>query len=84
MACPTCDCTLQKIDTEGIVFWCPRCGTLVEHRGYMGKEYVNADAPKLVDHCRGFERMVHDPGLLSALQTLGISESINIPANRKT
>jgi len=74
---------MQMVAPDANLFWCPRCGTLLELRGPVGKERPNAEAPKLVQHCRGFERTLTDPSLLSAFRALGISESINTPANRR-
>lgn len=84
MPCPTCDSTLQKIDVEGRVFWCPRCGTLVENRGYMGKDFFAVEPPKLVSHCQGLLRMAsgRNNSIRSAMQVLGIIESIHLPADR--
>ena len=49
------------------VFWCPRCGTLKHVGGSWRKGF---DVPKLVDRCRELR------------DTLGISESINLPEDR--
>lgn len=45
MACPTCDHTMECI-TPGVVWWCPRCGTVHAPTGF----YI----PKLVERARDF------------------------------
>lgn len=46
MSCPTCSYTMQGLDGEGDLYWCPRCGTL---------KYTNdrdaISTPKLVERC---------------------------------
>ncbi len=78
MPCPTCSHTQAKLaDT----FWhCERCGTVSEIRSDLRNDYV----PKLVDRCRGFERMMAmiaiDP--MKEWRVFGIAESINLPGER--
>lgn len=73
MACPTCGHTLHKV-VYGI-FWCPRCGTLMQKEG-------EAEVPKLVERCRTFGGCILNPSTLNEWRVLGIAESINLPENR--
>ncbi len=91
MPCPTCDHTMQRINTAGSSsswFWCPRCGTIREERA---DGETNDEAPKLVERCREFEKQspavspTSDGRRLTSGRLwvqLGIHESINTPANR--
>ena len=91
MACPTCDHTLEGIESPGAAlryFHCPRCGTFVirDATNTIGDTvYV----PKLVERCREFERsQLAGPEWSSTIaaakvwHSLGIRESINTPENR--
>lgn len=75
MSCPTCDHTMQSLRHE--MFWCPRCGTF-KHE-VSGHIYV----PKLVDRCRSFIGCITDRQFLSFWRECGLSESINLPADRR-
>jgi Zn finger protein HypA/HybF involved in hydrogenase expression len=75
MACGTCGHTVQKV-TDGI-FWCPRCGSLLE--AFL--EHTKVEAPKLVERCREFGERV-DEYWLKTWQHLGIAEAINLPESR--
>jgi hypothetical protein len=61
------------------LFWCPRCGTLRDE--LASSNHI----PKLVERCRRFDELV---GATVSGQskhhwhTLGIAESINLPADR--
>jgi hypothetical protein len=87
MSCPTCSHTMQKLSAAPKhLWWCPRCGTLKEVVGHLGKEYVSAEMPKVVDFLRGFVRMV-EPGpagryLRQAAETAGILEAVHRPEDR--
>lgn len=59
MSCATCDHTMHKLSAESkFLWWCPRCGTLKELIGHLGKEYTSVEAPKVVDRLREFVRMI--------------------------
>lgn len=88
MACPTCSHTMHKLDS-GVkhLWWCPRCGTLKEVVGHLGKEYVSAEAPKIVGRLREFVRMI-SPGeagrwLREQAEVNGVLESTHTPEERK-
>ncbi len=82
MSCPTCDHTLQAVTNVPAVggrpvFWCPRCGTLCHGN--------DCEAPKLVDRCREFEKILVGAKAMTDKQpwrTLGIAESIHKPEDR--
>jgi glutaredoxin-related protein len=87
MSCPTCDHTMQKLSADPKhLWWCPRCGTLKEVVGHLGREYVSVEAPKVVDRLRGFVRMIDgtDAGkfLRREAESCGILESVMPPAER--
>lgn len=75
MSCPTCDHTMQKV-VYGI-FWCPRCGTLMQEGG-------TAEMPGLVERCRELAaENTHSSAFpWPAWRRLGIAEAINLPENR--
>lgn len=80
MSCPTCDHTVHGL--RGVIFWCPRCGTICDRDN--GGFY---ERPKLVDRCRTFEREsliagTATPAAWSLWFRLGIRESINPPGDR--
>ena len=87
MACPTCDKTMHamgcKVSGDSF-YWCPICGTVLACDG------APPAVPALVDRCRLFRQTtVHDlefagnRKLDRLWHTLGISESINTPENRR-
>lgn len=86
MACPTCGHTMQSLDGPTVRWWCPRCGTLKETRGYAGREFTSVEAPKVVDRLRGFVRMI-DGGpagrwLREQAEVSGVIESVLPPGDR--
>ena len=78
MSCPTCDCTMQRLDTACpiFIFWCPRCGTLKTEGNVPESE-----APMLVDRCRKFGETL-GPSWRQLWHMLGIEESIALPLER--
>jgi tRNA(Ile2) C34 agmatinyltransferase TiaS len=76
MSCPTCDHTMEQVVED--IFWCPRCGTL---RDVQDIQRGTDATPKLVERCREYEKLCI-PHTLHAFHDAGISESINLPANR--
>ena len=85
MACPTCDHTMQFLGCGERIYWCPRCGTIME----QGSHFDNATVPKLVTRCREFEEALVNPatGTVGAnlrllWHTSGIDESIYTPGWR--
>lgn len=76
MACPTCDYTMQIVNTNGH-FWCPRCGT------YKILSSETANVPMLVQRCRLFETDdLSGVAPTSVWFSRGIAESINLPGER--
>lgn len=67
-------------------WWCPRCGTLKELIGHVGREYVSVEAPKVVDRLRGFVRMIAGTPegrfLRREAEACGITESVLTPGER--
>lgn len=60
MSCPSCERTLQKIDGDRPVFWCPNCGTLVEFTGSFPRNEVPGLLRRLVAHVdKGGSRVVN-------------------------
>ncbi len=86
MSCPTCGHTLARVCTQAETvdhFHCERCGTMVAK--YLIGDHVNIYTPKLVERCRELEKcliVAEQPEGIEALRILGISESINVPADR--
>lgn len=69
MSCPTCDHTMVMVDKG--MFYCERCGT-----AKVG-DWIYV--PSLIKRCKAFA----DEQDQSKWITLGISESINLPNERK-
>jgi hypothetical protein len=88
MSCPTCDHTMQQINTAGSAsqwYWCPRCGTIKERLwAAEAPFYVDEfEAPKLVGRCREFATtQVGCGGNAAVWNRLGIAESIDLPGDR--
>lgn len=95
MPCPNCDHTMQclAVVDGGRVHWCPRCGT-VRHNDIAHQHPDMPDrvyTPKLVERCRKFDAdLGDDPTQCSTvalirrdLKTVGVTESIYLPADRK-
>ncbi len=87
MTCPTCDHTMECFagggpEDERNRYLCPRCGTVkVTEPDEPDQVYV----PKLVERCRHFDKFVRatlDGQSVQHWHGMGISESINTPANR--
>ena len=83
MSCPTCDHTMESLGVcdEAVVYLCPRCGTVKHGSDFDGKPLVYV--PKLVERCRALEPTVLDSTIEFAWKHSGVSESINLPENRK-
>ena len=81
MSCPTCDHTMHQMgcrSTDLPFFWCPRCGTIKTCDAVVG-------VPVLIDRCRKFQDEALGDSPVASTKTwftLGIPESINIPAER--
>jgi hypothetical protein len=77
---------MQKLDGPTDRWWCPRCGTLKEVVGHLGREFTNTEAPKLVDRVRGFVRMIDGTAagrfLRGQAEAAGILESALPPGDR--
>lgn len=87
MPCPTCSHTVESLGLtldRRRFFWCPRCGTLVmQNTDDAGEvERVTSDAPKLVERCRKFRKVMTDGADACEWARMGIEESINLPENR--
>ncbi len=81
MACPTCYHPMQCLDHARALFWCPRCGTLLDR-----DTPISITTPMLVLRCRDFaERMPKEAafGRWSDWHRLGIAEAIDVPARRR-
>lgn len=65
------------------MFWCPRCGTLVQQ---TGPNWQHVGVPKLVDCTRGFVRMIDDTAagrwLKQQAEVSGILEAAHKPGDR--
>lgn len=91
MSCPTCDCTMQSLQSPAGVrhFWCERCGTLKTMNMTLvnGKpvEGVDSDSrPALVSRVR---KLVQQPMMATMthqteMHRLGIFEAIALPEER--
>lgn len=81
MPCPTCGHTLSHLtDAAPALHWCERCGTItVGLPDATG--VVHAHAPKLVERCRDYAKLVNNVG--GIWRTLGIAESIHLPGERE-
>lgn len=87
MSCPTCSHTMHKLSASPKhLWWCPRCGTLKEVVGHLGKEFTSTEAPQVVDRLRRFVRMISDTAagrfVKSEAESCGILESVNRPEER--
>lgn len=92
MACPTCDHTMLALGcmvTKENFYVCMRCGT-IKPCGGSGDLDVDV-VPALVKRCRQFEELMFDrelpedhhvEWLREKWHSLGIGESINVPADR--
>lgn len=82
MPCPTCDKTFECVsrNEDMATFQCPICGTVMikDYRNKQEAVYV----PALVERCREFEAAFNPQLHTPAWHTLGIAESINLPADR--
>ncbi len=77
MSCPTCTHTMQRLDQEQRIFWCPRCGTLKYH---MVEDRFNDEPPMLVSRCRQFSQSNGEGWDWKKLwHKFGIDEAINPP-----
>ena len=71
MACQTCDHTMQSINREPAIHWCPRCGSI---------KADTEEQPMLVGRVVDFASHLtddHEP-LIVAFERLGIRESIMV------
>ena len=79
MLCATCGNTMNAITIAFAVYWCPRCGTVLQGGGYTS-------VPLLVVRCREFARKPMDLRAAEIVQEiwdrLGIAESINVPEDQ--
>ena len=75
MPCPTCDHTMEGLGYG--IFQCRRCGTTKMNDSFF--------IPALVERCRRFEQSQIETfnSIDDRWRTLGVAESINIPANRR-
>ena len=86
MACPTCGHTmacLADLPHWSQAAYCPRCGT-VSVKTFRDDQVIRTEvyAPKLVERCRQFEKLVIE-GYSKGPECwngLGIAESIRPPA----
>lgn len=84
MSCPTCGHTMEKFlgsDPEDELngWLCPRCGTLKMEDANATEPTIYV--PKLVERCRRFEPLM-SIDLLKCWHSLGLYESIHLPAER--
>lgn len=85
MNCPTCDSATEDIGDRGSreIWLCPRCGT-VRFNVWTGANWeVEDHVPKLVERCRCFEDIDPAGWSMDLWVNEGITEAINIPADRK-
>lgn len=86
MSCPTCDHTMQSLGVDAQqakrFYWCPRCGTIKTVITSCNDEID--DCPKLVERCREYAESdcLLDKFARHWWKTMGIAESINLPADR--
>ena len=81
MSCPTCDHTMQRVDTtdgeEFRRYWCPRCGTL-KHENSHEYGFDSDQAPFLVERVRTLLGSVNR----NVASRLGVTESVYLPDQR--
>ncbi len=89
MPCPTCSHSVKLVACLGAIriFWCPRCGTLLEveqtdldGEPQAGRE-VRSSVPKLVKRCREYREEIGSYHY-EAWHRLGIEEAILPPEQR--
>lgn len=78
MPCPNCDHTMECLHMR--LFWCPRCGTVLNEKCGLPSTYT----PKLVEHCREYETHLTNTCALHIREwnSTGMRESIHLPRGR--